>query len=697
MLKLKTNFNYILIYVAFSSFQRTLLMKRRDNMAISKGELEKEQTKLIKVLEKIDKTLDDASTDLFLKEEELINFRKLNYNDKSSFDRAEFSQVMTSDEMEARRILAKRKCYKSLVNIKDKPYFASFLYKDEEGNILDIYMALTYLRNDNYDNILYDWRSPICSLFYDYEIGPCRYKVDDTINKGELLKKRQYIIENRNLINVFDNSLNINDELLQKTIATTDNEKMKNIVNTIQKEQNEIIRNLDDHNLIVQGIAGSGKTSVALHRIAFLLYRIKNLKSNNVLIFSPNSIFSEYISNVLPELGEDNTLESTFSDYLSYFLTEYKNIESFSNFISRYYKGNEGDKDIICYKQSKDIIKDLDNYINHLITNVKVINDIELDKFITVDSDFINILLKDKFSRFPLFERLEEIAKYLSLKYYGSPGKKKGQVRKLLKDNLNIPLNLKTLYKDFFQSDFVKYKLTIKSVKVINYDDALLVSYLKGRLFGFPYNNYIKEVVIDEAQDYNYLQYIIIKEMFKKADFTILGDVNQNINPYYKYESLEELKEIFPDSNYLELRKTYRSAKEIIEYTNKILNLDYVNAIKKSNHKDVLIRKPKDIKQSLLHDIDTLTKIYKSLAIITKEDEKGEEIHNLLKDDLNISLLNEDSKKFTKDLVVVPSYIAKGLEFDSVIIIDQDHSFKIDKYLYYVACTRAREELIIYE
>ena len=185
--------------------------------------------------------------------------------------------------------------------------------------------------------------------------------------------------------------------------------------------------------------------------------------------------------------------------------------------------------------------------------------------------------------------------------------------------------------------------------------------------------------------------------MFKKADFTILGDVNQNINPYYKYESLEELKEIFPDSNYLELRKTYRSTKEIIEYTNKILNLDYVNAIKKSNHKDVLVREPKDIKKSLLHDIDTLTKTYTSLAIITKEDERGKEIYNLLKDDLNISLLNEDSKKFTKDLVVVPSYIAKGLEFDSVIIIDQDHSFKIDKYLYYVACTRAREELIIYE
>ena len=288
--------------------------------------------------------------------------------------------------------------------------------------------------------------------------------------------------------------------------------------------------------------------------------------------------------------------------------------------------------------------------------------------------------------------------------------------------------NLKSIYSDFFlgeakgniffKDDLSKYicrnlskknevwlsidnqkmdKLEIKNTKVIGYDDALLVSYLKGKLFGFPYNNYIKQVVIDEAQDYNYLQYVIIKEMFKKADFTILGDVNQNINPYYKYDSLEELKEIFNDSNYLELLKTYRSTKEIIEYTNKILNLDYVNAIKKSNNKDVLIRKPKDIKESLLDDIKTLTNTYKSLAIITKEDREAEVIYDLLKDDLSISLLSEDSKSFIKDLVVVPSYIAKGLEFDSVIIVDSDESFKKNKYLYYVACTRAREELIIYE
>lgn len=666
-------------------------------MSISKEEIVKEKKRLQDVLEKLDKEINEASSDLFLKEEELINFRKLNYQDKSSFDSAEFNQVMASDELEALRVLSKRKYYKSLINIKNKPYFASFLYKDNEGNTYDIYMALTYLKDNNYDNILYDWRSPICSLFYDYEVGSCKYRVGDYIHEGTLLRKRQYIIDKRELISVFDNSLNIDDELLQKVIATTDNEKMRNIVNTIQAEQNKIIRNLDDHNLIVQGIAGSGKTSVALHRIAFLLYRINNLSSNNVLIFSPNKIFSEYISNVLPELGEANTLETTFSDYLSYFLKEYKNIESFPSFISKYYKGDKGNVDIIKYKQSKEIIKDLDNYIDAFLKNFKVINDIELDKTNEVSRDELNYLLKDKYSRFPLVERIDETSKYLSLKYYGTPGKRKGPIRKLIKENINISLNIKDIYKDFFKSSYAKYKLDIKNTKVIGYDDALLVSYLKGKLFGFPYNNYIKQVVIDEAQDYNYLQYVIIKEMFKKADFTILGDVNQNINPYYKYDSLEELKEIFTDSNYLELLKTYRSTKEIIEYTNKILNLDYVNAIKKSNNKDVLIRKPKDIKESLLIDINTLINTYKSLAIITKEDKETEVIYDLLKDDLNISLLTEKSKSFIKDLVVVPSYIAKGLEFDSVIIIDSDETFKKSRYLYYVACTRAREELIIYE
>ena len=199
---------------------------------------------------------------------------------------------------------------------------------EEEIDLSNTHISyvLSYLKDDNYNNILYDWRSPICSVFYDYETGPCKYLAPEGIISGTLYSKRQYQIKDNKLLAVFDNSLNIDDEVLQEVLANNSSDKMKNVVNTIQKEQNLVIRNLEDKNLIVQGIAGSGKTSVALHRIAFLLYRIDNLSSKDILIFSPNEVFSSYISNVLPELGEENTKETTFSDYLSYFIKEYKSV-----------------------------------------------------------------------------------------------------------------------------------------------------------------------------------------------------------------------------------------------------------------------------------------------------------------------------------------------------------------------------------
>ena len=232
-----------------------------------------------------------------------------------------------------------------------------------------------------------------------------------------MYSKRQYQIKDNKLLAVFDNSLNIDDEVLQEVLANNSSDKMKNVVNTIQKEQNLVIRNLEDKNLIVQGIAGSGKTSVALHRIAFLLYRIDNLSSKDILIFSPNEVFSSYISNVLPELGEENTKETTFSDYLSYFIKEYKNVEPFTNFIARFYEGSNKRKDLITYKQSREIVIDLDNYINDYILDAKVIKDLELDKVNTVSKEEINYLLHDKYSRFPFFERIREIDKKLSLNY----------------------------------------------------------------------------------------------------------------------------------------------------------------------------------------------------------------------------------------------------------------------------------------
>lgn len=675
-------------------------------MGISKEEYVKEEKILSKVQKLLGDTLTSLGKDVYHDEEDFTEFKKMMWENSGSFDAGEMQQVMAATSQEAERVLQKQRYFKKLCQIKNKPYFASIVFKDDRGKIWNIYISLTYLKDDDFNNILYDWRSPICSLFYDYEVGPCSYIAPGGEYFGELKRKRQYKIENCKLIGVFDNSLNIDDEILQEVLARESSDKMKNVVNTIQQEQNQVIRNLEDHNLIVQGIAGSGKTTVALHRIAFLLYRLENLSSNNILIFSPNPIFTEYISDVLPSLGEDNTLQTTFNDYLSYSINEYKEVEPFTDFVARYYTYQVDDVELVKYKQSDEIIDDLDKYLNYYVEQAEFVESFYEDEINYVDREQINHLLHYKYDRLPLFERVEEIAKKLSSDFYDGSCKKKGTFRKLLKEHANFKRDFKEIYKGFFLSPFCKVTLTEREIdkfikkKVLYYEDALLFAYIKGVLAGFPYEQQIKQVVIDEAQDYNKLQYIIISKIFARADFTILGDINQNINPYYHYNSLEELNNIFKNgSKYLELLKTYRSSPEIIEYTNKILNLNHVNAIRRDNHKPIVFRRHlEDLKEQLLLDIESLKENYASVAIITKDDREAEKIFNLIKDDVSISYINLETKKFKRDLILVPAYLAKGLEFDSVILYnDRKNSYKKnERNLLYVACTRAQHELYIY-
>lgn len=675
-------------------------------MGISKEEYVKEEKILSKVQKLLGDTLTSLGKDVYHDEEDFTEFKKMMWENSGSFDAGEMQQVMAATSQEAERVLQKQRYFKKLCQIKNKPYFASIVFKDDRGKIWNIYISLTYLKDDDFNNILYDWRSPICSLFYDYEVGPCSYIAPGGEYFGELKRKRQYKIENCKLIGVFDNSLNIDDEILQEVLARESSDKMKNVVNTIQQEQNQVIRNLEDHNLIVQGIAGSGKTTVALHRIAFLLYRLENLSSNNILIFSPNPIFTEYISDVLPSLGEDNTLQTTFNDYLSYSINEYKEVEPFTDFVARYYTYQVDDVELVKYKQSDEIIDDLDKYLNYYVERAEFVESFYEDEINYVDREQINHLLHYKYDRLPLFERVEEIAEKLSSDFYDGSCKKKGTFRKLLKEHANFKRDFKEIYKGFFLSPFCKVTLTEREIdkfikkKVLYYEDALLFAYIKGVLAGFPYEQQIKQVVIDEAQDYNKLQYIIISQIFARADFTILGDINQNINPYYHYNSLEELNNIFKNgSKYLELLKTYRSSPEIIEYTNKILNLNHVNAIRRDNHKPIVFRRHlEDLKEQLLLDIESLKENYASVAIITKDDREAEKIFNLIKDDVSISYINLETKKFKRDLILVPAYLAKGLEFDSVILYnDRKNSYKKnERNLLYVACTRAQHELYIY-
>ena len=675
-------------------------------MAIEEKEYLKEKKILGKVNSLLNDTISSLGVDVSHGEEDLLEFKKMMWENANSFDEGEMQQVMQSTSMETSKVLQKEQYYKRLKSIQNKPYFASIVFKDEDGDIYNIYMSLTYLKDQDSNNILYDWRSPICSLFYDYETGPCSYTAPGGVFSGELKRKRQYKIEDGKLLGVFDNSLNINDEVLQEVLAQESSDKMKNVVNTIQMEQNKVIRNLEDDNLIVQGIAGSGKTTVALHRIAFLLYRLPNLSSNQILIFSPNQIFTEYISDVLPSLGEYNTLQTTFADYLEHFITEYKGVENFTDFVSRYYSYNEVFPELVEYKQSDSIIDDLDAFLEHYVENCSFTSSFKEGEKNLIQKEEINSMLHEKYDRFPLFERVDEIAKKLcSNNYKGKIGKVKTYL-KLLYQNSNFEKDYRKIMKEFFSSEYCRMKLDEKfissfiDVDVIHYEDALIFAYIKGSLEGFLYEASIRQVVIDEAQDYNRLQYIIICNIFKKAEFTILGDINQNINPYYHYESLDELKDLFRgETRYLELLKTYRSSPEIIDYTNKILHLKHVNAIRKKTDKPVLIRKGvADLRKRLVEDIQTLHERYQSTAVITKDNREAEALYELIHEDIDISLVDANTKSFHKDLVIIPAYVSKGLEFDSVIIYnDRNNSYKSnERNLLYVACTRCQHELYIY-
>lgn len=664
-------------------------------MKIEREEFERERNYLNKTVSLIRKKISKLGQELFDDDSKVLEFKKLIWDTHTEMDPNEMRSMMAESDLQVSIMQSKGNYLQRLFRIQNKPYFGSIRFKEEGSEEEDnIYIGITHVE-DKLDYYVHDWRSPICSMFYDYETGPASYKAPSGIIKGNIIKKRQYIIEDAELKHIFDNDLNISDSLLQEVLAEESSDKMKNIVNTIQEEQNKVIRNTEDKNLIVEGIAGSGKTSVALHRIAFLLYRIPNLTSSNVVVFTPNKVFSEYISNVLPELGEDNAYDMTFYDLLCQNINEYKDIENFTDFISRYYKGNVDNYDIIKYKQSDEIIKDIDSYINNLLSTIKFNNKLEYDNFIEIDTEELNNMLNYKYNRFPLFERIKEISKRIASNNYEGSTKNASSIEKKLKELLNIKLDLKDIFNNFYQSEYSKYKDKVND-KYLYYEDACIFLYIKSLLVGFNTNHVIKEIVIDEAQDYNKLQYLIIKKTFKTSNYTILGDTSQTINPYYKYDSLEELTSIFESSKYITLTKTYRSTGKIIDYTNKILGLNHVTAIRNDKASDIIFRN-NITKNDFLTDINNLKTISKSIAIITKNDKEAEKVYNMLKDDLDIMLI-DGFGHIKRDLVVVPSYVAKGLEFDSVIIYtDEDNKYQEkDKYLFYVACTRAQHNLIIY-
>lgn len=641
----------------------------------------------------------------------------------------------------------------------ESPYFGRIDFVEEnESTNEKCYIGLSNLIDEDYDFLVYDWRAPISSMFYDYETGQASYECPEGLISGEITSKRQYKINNGKIEYMFDSNISIEDEVLQELLSKNSDDKMKGIVTTIQREQNKVIRNEDYKNLIVQGAAGSGKTSVALHRIAYLLYKHKDkITPQNIIIFSPNNIFNDYISNVLPQLGEDNMYQTTFKDYMHKELSNQFKKETTSEMMEYILDSNEKltyqDRiKNIKFKTSVEFMNILKQYVNYLETMDRGFKDIIVRGKLIISSKDIQKLFFEDYSNLPVKRRLEKIKSriafliepyekawideiYKELFQSGDYIDKEEMiekstliVKKRLKKtyekishmtkfnlieiykgvfkNLNMFLDKTNIeYDDSFIEHIKTYTLDNLNARILNYEDQVALLYLKGVLGDMPNTSQIKYVIIDEAQDYTPLQYEIFYHLFKSASMTILGDINQSINPFMNVGNYDNIYDISKnDTCIINLTKSYRSTMEITKFSRKLLpksiNDEYVE--RHGDEPNVIgFLDENHMHEKLIEDIKAYRqKKYKSIGIITKTARETREVYSLLKaNNIDVVSIEKDDDDYVNGVLVIPSYLAKGLEFDVVFIYnasDKKYNSEDERLLLYTCCTRALHVLNIY-
>lgn len=641
----------------------------------------------------------------------------------------------------------------------ESPYFGRIDFlEDDEVYSEKCYIGLSNLTTDDFDFLVYDWRAPISSMFYDYETGKASYECPQGVVSGEINTKRQYKINKGKIEYMFDSNLSIDDEMLQELLSKSSDDKMKGIVTTIQKEQNQVIRNEDYKNLVVQGAAGSGKTSVALHRIAYLLYKHRDkITSQNIIIFSPNNIFNEYISNVLPQLGEENMYQTTFKDYMHEKLGNRFKKETPSEMME-YILGcnkNSAYEDRIKninFKTSVEFVHILKEYVNHLETSKRHFEDIIVRGKLIISAKEIQHLFLKEFADRPIKKRLEKIKSRIlfliepyekawrkeiyqeleSSGYYIDKQEMKEEstlaVRKHLKDVYDkisrmTYFNPISIYRNLFKysnkslnklsgqydSDFINhiktYTMDNLNVNNLYYEDQVAILYLKIALGEITPSSQIKYVIIDEAQDYTPLQYEIFYQLFKSAKMTILGDINQSINSFMNVGSYNNIYNISKDDTcIINLTKTYRSTEEITKFSRKLLpeNLSDGYVGRHGDEPSVINFDNEDnMNKKLIEEINNYKeKNYESIGIITKTASQTETLYELLKsNDIDVSAITKDDDSFTNGIVVIPSYLAKGLEFDVVFLYDvsnKNYNSEDERLILYTCCTRALHVLNLY-
>lgn len=725
-------------------------------------EMEKLYLSKIKLI--IKEQLDKESRKSLSKRSELIAARRDMYENtvhsSNDFDKLSDAvqylrplEVQTNDYEATEAYIRK---YEKMIR---SPYFARVDFIEDDYDLESIYIGLGNLTDAKTRQIyICDWRAPISSIFYRYALGKASYRAPYGTITGDITLKRQYEIKNSELQYFFDSSITIMDDMLKQALSQNSSAKMKNIVETIQREQDIIIRDIENDLLIVQGAAGSGKTSVALHRVAFLMYHgvTAGLTTNNIVLITPNNLFGKYIDNVLPELGEKNiqtnTLEEMFDNVFKESIKIIKRNFLIEEIIST---ADMNKKNLIkaCmeFKMSKNFIVILDRYLEYFehrriefsdifyngecIANRHLLKDellkyndisMPLEKRLAIIENRIMIKIHEgrklrlvkleKFiSNYPehrfeikpyarllslkqsavLKKAINKFTRIDAMKMYQTLVKDKNLFYMLSKD-LELPKNIEQIL------DYTHDNLKKQS---ISYEDGMVLLCLKLKISGCNLYKDIKQVVVDEAQDYYPLQYEILKKSYPDAKYTVMGDVNQSIEKKADLSIYDEIKTILNKKrcSTVFMNKSFRCSYEINSFSSYFSNENVeIQSFDRHESKPKVIGTTNyaEMNSVIIDEVIEYQKSgYESIAIICKSMSVSEKLFESIGNKIGATLIDSNSFDTVAGVAILPVYMAKGLEFDAVIIYQTNNDYynkDDDKKLLYIACTRALHRLSLF-
>lgn len=577
---------------------------------------------------------------------------------------------------------------------KENPYFTrvDFVY-DGEQTAEKIYIGSFSFSTKEERLLIYDWRAPIASIFYDYDLGKAHFQTPAGTASGDIQRKRQIKFKDGTIDYVVESDTTVFDEVLQNELRQQKGGQMSTIISTIQKEQNKVIRDNRSKDMIIQGVAGSGKTSIALHRIAFLLYHFRNrITSDQVMILSPNRTFSRFIAQVLPELGEEPVTEWTI-DQFGQTLSDIADVPSrFQEIELLYLEKDPQLNERVRYLSSKKCVADLKGYLRKIEAfspQSILIGDYEYN------AEFILRRYK-AYEKKSIFQRFQLIAEdiFENLRTRPFQPKRKPTKKQLvnrLKKMFN-KTNSHQLYRDFLTEQGFEMK------KAVSYSDLFPIIYIRLFLEGMDEFSKIHYLIIDEMQDYTPIQFEVFKKMFT-CPVLLIGDFTQSLTTINELH-LPDVQNYYPNAQSIFLTKSYRSTYEIITCAKKIIDDHMIEPVLRHGMKPkkwVVSSQEEEI-SSILELVEQLRKQdLATIALITKTLVRAYEWRGLLENQgLACEVLTDESTSLQERLSICPLVQSKGLEFDAVIVVDTDEATYpglLGKQQLFVAATRAMHAL----